>query len=121
MTELRTPTDVSDLEARWDSILHKLEANAHVLATRGTLVTKDARSRRVWAVRFITGEGVRRAHRSIYIGGDEVPGLIARTRLQLEAYRRAARWADEVEGYARIAARAGMIAHLLAAGRGRSR
>ena len=64
-------------------------------------------------------EGGRRVHKSIYIGGDEVPELIERARLRLEEYRRAARWADEVEGYARLAARAGGIARRLASGRGR--
>ncbi len=121
MTESRTPTDLTDLQARWDSILRKLEANADALARQGTLVAKSARGRRVWAVRYVGEEGGKRVHRSIYIGGDEVPGLIERTRLQLEEYRRAARWAEEVEGFARVAARAGGIARLLAAGRGRSR
>jgi len=121
MTEVPAEAHDGDLEARWDAILCKLEANANVLARQGTLVAKDARGRRVWAVRFVADEGGRRAHRSIYIGGDEVPELIERTRLQLQEYRRAARWAEEVEGFARVAARAGGIARLLASSRGRPR
>ena len=90
-----------------------------MLARQGTLVAKSTHGRRVWVVRYVGEEGGKRVHRSIYIGGDEVPELIERTRLQLEEYRRAARWADEVEGYARIAARAGDVARRLASGRGR--
>ena len=50
MTETRTPTDVADPEARWATIRPKLEADADVLAGQGTLVAKDSRGRRVWAV-----------------------------------------------------------------------
>ena len=121
MTETRAPTDVADMEARWDSILRKLEANAEELARQGTLVAKCSRGRRVRAVRYVVQEGGRRVHKAIYVGGDDVPELIERTRLQLEEYRRAARWADEVEAYAKLAAKAGNIARLLAAERGRSR
>ena len=46
MPESCTPTDVADLEARWDAIRRKLDANASVLATRGSLVAKVARGRR---------------------------------------------------------------------------
>ena len=120
MTETRTPTDVADLETRWVTIKLKLEPNADVLARQGTLVVKEARGRRVWAVRFVAEEGGRRPHKSIYIGGD-VPELIARTGSLLEEYRRMGRWADEVEGYARLAARSGSIARRMAAGRGRLR
>ena len=119
MTEPRTLTDFADLEARWATIKLKLEANAEVLARRGTLVAKDARGRRVWAVRYVDEEGGKRAHRSIYVAGDELPELIERTRSLLEEYRRTGRWADEVERYARMAARAGGIARHMAATRGR--
>ncbi len=121
MTETRTPTDVADMEARWATIRLKLEADADVLARQGTLVAKGARGRRVWVVRYVVQEGARRVHRSVYVGGDDVPELIARTRSLLEEYRRMGRWADEVEGYARLAARSGSIARRMAAGRGRLR
>ena len=121
MTESRTPTNVSDLEARWDSILRKLDSNADVLARQGTLVAKSARGRRVWAVRYVGEEGGKRVHRSIYVAGDHLPELIERTRRWLEDRRTSERWADEVEGYARLAARAGGIARLLASSRGRPR
>ena len=119
MTETRTPTDVADLEGRWTTLRLKLEANADVLARQGTLVAKDARGRRVWVVRYVVQEGGRRAHKAIYIGGDDVPELIERTRSLLEECRRIGRWADEVERYARMAARAGGIARHMATGRGR--
>jgi len=121
MTESRTPTDVAVLETRWATIEPKLEANAEVLARRGTMVAKVSRGRRVWAVRYVVMEGGRRVHKSVYIGGDDVPELIERTGALLEEYRRMGLWADEVEGYARLAARAGSIARRMAAGRGRLR
>ncbi len=119
MTETRTPTDVADMEARWATIRLKLEADADVLARQGTLVAKEARDRRVWVVRFVVMEGARRVHKSVYIG--DRPELVERTRSLLEEYRRIGRWADEVERYARMAARAGGIARHMAAGRGRPR
>ena len=121
MTESRTSADVADIEARWAAIQARLEANAEVLAKRGTLVAKEARGRRVWVVRFLIQEGARRVHRSIYVGGDDVPELIARTSSLLEEYRRMRRWADEVEGYARLAARAGGVTRRMAARRRRLR
>ncbi len=117
MIEIPAEAHDGDLEARWDAIRGKLEANANMLATQGSLVAKDARGRRVWAVRFTEVVAGRRVQRSIYVGNDDVPELIERVRHLLEQYRRQARWADEVEGYARTAARAGKIARLLAAGR----
>ena len=119
MTEARKPSAMIDPEARWDAIRRKLEANADVLATRGTLVAKEARGRRIWAVRFGVTEGGRRVHKAIYIAGEDRPELIERTRRWLEDRRTSARWADEVQGYARLAARAGGIARRLATGRGR--
>lgn len=121
MTETRTPADVADLETRWATIKLKLEPNAEVLARQGTLVAKFARGRRDWAVRFVVMVGARRVHRSVYVGGDDVPELIERAGALLEGYRRMGRWADEVEGYAGLAARAGGIARRMAAGRGRLR
>ncbi|HEY2154168.1 MAG TPA: hypothetical protein VGH33_00965, partial [Isosphaeraceae bacterium] len=60
-----------DLEARWAVIRQRLEPHAEVLASRGSLVAKQARGRRVWAVRFVVADGGRPIHRSIFIGGDE--------------------------------------------------
>jgi len=82
---------------------------------------KDARGRRVWVVRYVVRVGGRRVHRSIYIGGDDVPELIERARSLLEEYHRTGRWEYEVEHYARMAARAGGIARHRATGRGRPR
>ncbi len=121
MTEALAEAHDGDLEARWDAILCKLETNADALARQGSLLAKSARGRRVWAVRFVAMEGGRRVQKAIYIGGDEVPELIERTASLLEEYRRMGRWADEVEGYARLAARSGSIARRMAAGRGRLR
>jgi hypothetical protein len=100
-------------------VRRKLEANAEVLASRGSLVAKQARGRRFWTVRFVVAQGGRTIHRSIVIGGDELPELLERTRSLLEGYRLPRRWAEEVQGYARLAARAGSLVRRLAAGRGR--
>src|SRR4051794_32078968 len=80
MTEPRTPTGVADLEARWAAVELKLEAHADVLAGQGTLVAKHARGRRVWVVRYVVRVDGRRAHRSVYVGGDDVTELIERVR-----------------------------------------
>jgi hypothetical protein len=108
-----------DLEARWAAIRQKLEAHADVLASRGSLVAKQARGRRVWAVRVVVAQGGRPIHRSIFVGGDEVPELLERTRSLLEEYRLPRRWVEEVQGYARLASRAGSLVRRLAAGQGR--
>jgi hypothetical protein len=108
-----------DLEARWAVIRQKLEAHAAVLASRGSLVAKQARGRRVWAIRFVVAQGGRPVHRSIFIGGDELPELLERTRSLLEEYRLPQRWAEEVDASARLAARAGSLLRRLAAGQGR--
>ena len=100
-------------------VRRKLEAHAEVLASRGSLVAKQARGRRVWAVRFVVAQGGRSIHRSIFVGGDEMPELLERTRSLLEGYRLPRRWAEDVQGYARLAARAGGLARRLAAGPGR--
>jgi hypothetical protein len=112
----RSRTRSPDLEARWAVIRRKLEAQAEVLASRGSLVAKQARGRRVWAVRFVVARGGRPVHRSIFIGGDEMPELLERTRSLLEEYRLPRRWAEEVQGYARLATRAGGLVRRLAAG-----
>ena len=120
MTRTRTSrTRSPDLKARWAVIRQKLEAHAEVLASRGSLVAKEARGRRVWAVRFVVAQGGRPIHRSIFVGGDEMPELLERTRSLLEGYRLPRRWAEEVQGYARLAARAGSLLRRLAAGQGR--
>ncbi len=121
MTESRTTADVADIDARWATLEPRLEAHAAALATQGTVVSKIARGRRVWVVRFVVREGGRRVHKAIYIGNNDVPELIERACALLEEYRRMGRWADEVEGYARLAARAGGIARHVATGRGRLR
>jgi hypothetical protein len=114
----RSRTRSADLEARWTVIRRKLEAHAEVLASRGSLVAKQARGRRVWAVRFVVARGGRPVHRSIFIGGDEMPELLERTRSLLEEYRLPRQWAEDVQGYARLAARAGGLVRRLAAEQG---
>src|SRR4051812_39263292 len=108
MSKPRTPIAVADPEARWEAIRARLEAHADILADQGGLVPKDARGRRVWAVRFVDGKGGRRVHRSIYVGDETA--VIVRTQALLDEYRLRVQWAGEVDGYARIAARAGAIA-----------
>ena len=108
-----------ELERRWEALRAKLEAHADDLATRGALVSRVASGRKVWRVRLVVRAGGRRVHRAIYVGGDEVPELLERTRSLLEGYRLPRRWAEEVQGYARLAARAGGLVRRLAAGRGR--
>jgi hypothetical protein len=119
MTRTTSCSHSAELERRWAALRVKLEAHAEVLASRGSLVAKQARGRRVWAVRFVAAQDGRPIHRSIFVGGDEVPELLERTRFLLEGYRLPRRWAEEVQGYARLAARAGSLLRRLAAGQGR--
>ncbi|WZO96106.1 hypothetical protein EP7_003088 [Isosphaeraceae bacterium EP7] len=117
MNEARVTAGCDDLEARWATILRKLEANAGVLARQGTLVAKDSRGRRVWAVRFVAEADGRRVHRAIYVAGDDRPELVDRTAQLLCEYRLQGRWAGQVEVYARLAAGSVGLARRLASNR----
>ena len=93
------------LQKRWHAIERKLAANAGSLADRGGLVAmRSASGRRVWAVRFVEVVDGRKVHRSLYVGGDDRPELLARTRRWLDHCRVRGRVADDVAGYARLAA-----------------
>jgi hypothetical protein len=95
------------LERRWDAIERKLATNAERLAAQGGLVAmKSASGRRAWAVRFVDVVDGRKVHRSVYVGGDDRPELLARTRRWLDHCRVKGRVADDVAGYARLAAAA---------------
>lgn len=102
-------------ERRWDAIERKLAAHAERLADRGGLVAmKSASGRGVWVVRFADIVDGRRVHRSVYVGGDDQPELLARTRRWLDHCRVKGRVADDVAGYARLAATAcGAVRRLL--------
>ena len=91
-------------ERRWDAIERKLAANAERLADRGGLVAMmSASGRRVCVVRFVEVVDGRRAHRSVYVGGDDQPELLRRTQRWLDHCRVRGRVADDVAGYARLA------------------
>jgi len=95
------------LQRRWHAIELKLAANAGRLADQGGLVAmKSASGRRVWVVRVVEMVDGRRVHRSLYVGGDDQAELLARTQRWLDYCRVKGRVADDVAGYARLAAAA---------------
>ena len=92
---------------RWHAIERKLAANAERLADQGGLIAmKSASGRRVWVVRFVEVVDGAKIHRSLYIGGDDQPELLARTRRWLDQCRVGGRVAAAVAGHARLAAAA---------------
>jgi hypothetical protein len=92
---------------RWHAIERKLAANAERLADRGGLVAmKSASGRRVWVVRVTEVVRGAKIHRSIYIGGDDQPELLARTQRWLDHCRVSGRVAAAVAAHARLAAAA---------------
>ena len=94
-------------ERRWDAIETKLAANTERLADQGGMVAmKSASGRRVWVVRFGDVADGKTVHRSVYIGGDDQPELLARTQRWLDHCRVKGRVADDVAGYAGLAAAA---------------
>jgi hypothetical protein len=93
------------MAARWRKIQETLEHHAHHLRKQGSLVSKPTASgRRVWVVRFWIESQGRSVCRSIYIGGDDQPELLARTRELLKHYRERATWAKEIATYSRLVA-----------------
>lgn len=97
-------TAEGDPERRWSAVEAKLAAHAGRLAEQGGLVAmRSASGRRVWVVRFADESAGRRVHRSIYVGGDERPELLRRTRAWLDHCRVKGRVAAEVAGHARLA------------------
>ena len=122
MTRTTARSHRADLERRWAAIQPKLEALAGDLATQGVLVSRVASGRRVWKVRLVVRVGGRRVHRAIYVGGDDQPELLERTRRLLELYRAQGRWGEEVAAFARFAASVSSLARRLpAAGRSSGR
>ena len=94
-------------QRRWHAIERKLAANAERLADRGGLVAMTSASgRRVWVVRFEEVVEGAKTHRSLYIGGDDQPELLARTQRWLDQCRVSGRVAAAVAGHARLAAAA---------------
>ncbi len=97
-------TAEGDPERRWSAVEAKLAAHAGRLAEQGGLVAmRSASGRRVWVVRFADESAGRRVHRSIYVGGDERPELLRRTRAWLDHCRVKGRVAAEVAGLAALA------------------
>jgi hypothetical protein len=92
---------------RWRAIERKLAANAERLADRGGLVAMTSASgRRIWVVRFVEVVDGAKIHRSLYVGGDDQPKLLARTQLWLDQCRVSGCVAAAVAGHARLAAAA---------------
>jgi hypothetical protein len=92
---------------RWRAVERKLAANAELLADHGGLVAmKSASGRRVWVLRFVAMVDGAKIHRSLYIGGDDQPELLARTRRWLDHCRVSGRVAAAVAGHARLTAAA---------------
>jgi len=105
-------------EQRWALVRRKLEEHALALMHQGTLVSKTASGRRVWAVRFVDRSGGGRVHRTIYVGGDDQPHVLDRARQLLESYRVLGRWADNLDTYVRLAAAAKSIVRRTLSGLG---
>jgi len=72
-------------------------------------VSRMARGRRVWSVRFRDGG----RQRTIYIGGDNQPELLKRARSLLMQFREEASWPREIARYAKAASTLALIARRL--------
>jgi hypothetical protein len=109
------------LEARWLTIREKMHASAAHLRTQGAIVSRLASGRRVWTLRYYTRDGDRPVQRTIYLGGDDQPTLLARARLLLAEYRSRTRGVKEVAAAARMAATIAVALKRIAAGARRGR
>lgn len=111
-----------ELERRWSTIRAKMESHAEELLTSGAIVSKLARGRRVWVLRFIRRrEGVRTL-KTVYIG-DAPPALLRRVGRLLEEYRALGQLPGQIDACARLVARASSVATRMAVEtrRGRAR
>jgi hypothetical protein len=101
------PASEHSQRQRWHAIEQKLAANAERLADRGGLVAmKSASGRSIRVVRFVEVVEGTKVHRSLYVGGDDQPELLARTQRWLDHCRVSGRVAAAVAGHARLAAAA---------------
>lgn len=91
-------------EDRWSIIRRKMEGKAATLRRQGSIVSRMARSRRVWALRFRECDGGKQKQRAIYIGGDDQPELLRRARKLLKNYQEQTHWPKEIAHYAKVAA-----------------
>jgi hypothetical protein len=94
------------LEAQWARLRAKIEANAHLLETQGTLVSKKVRGKLVWRLRFCEpqpDQGMVR--RTFYVG--KHPELVERVRRMLARLRQDQEFARETDQ---------LLKHALAAG-----
>lgn len=112
----------TELERRWLTIKAKMESHAQDLLTSGTIVSKLARGRRVWVLRFVTRRGGVRTLKTIYIG-DPPPALLRRVRRFVEEHRAFGQLPGQIDRCARLVARASAVANRLAVEtrRGRAR
>ena len=88
-----------DAEQQWAVILAKLELHAKELAKQGSLASRRAGRRLVWAVRFVDRTGPTAIQRTVYVGDE--PVLISRVRELLASWRAEGRLAAEAEAFGR--------------------
>lgn len=93
------------LETRWQQILEKISTDGPSLLRSSSVVTKQARGRRVWVLRFRARLGGKVRHRCIYLGADDNGELRRRVRAWLEARRQQGQWLRQLSGFAQLAAR----------------
>ena len=102
---MRPSDDARRPEARWRTIVTKVESDGPCLLGQGSVTAKKARGRTVWVLRYrVRGEG-KAVHRSIYLGADEGGRLRRRVHELLEGYRRQGRWLRQLPALVRLAAR----------------
>ena len=106
---MRPSDDARRPEARWRTIVAKVESDGPCLLGQGAVTAKKARGRVVWVVRYrLRGEG-KAVHRSVYLGADEGGQLRQRVRELLEGYRRQGQWLRQLPALVRLAARLSAI------------
>jgi hypothetical protein len=94
------------LEAQWDRLRAKIEANAQLLETQGILVSKKVRGKPVWRLRFCEPQpGKNMVRRTLYVGNH--PELVERVRRMLARLRQDHEFARETDQ---------LLKHALAAG-----
>jgi hypothetical protein len=84
------------LEAQWERLRAKIEANAQLLTTQGILVSKKVRGKPVWRLRFCEPQpGKDMVRRTLYVGIH--PELAERVRRMLARLRQDHEFARETD------------------------
>lgn len=83
-------------EDRLQQIEMQIEADAPYLRSQGCIITKRARGRRIWVLRYRVHREGKLVHRSIYLGGDEHIELRQRAEELLAWHRHAGLWMEQL-------------------------